>query len=63
MRSSPYYFTHVFAPRETFQAKNLETNFPIISNRAVVQREVVKKIQKVAIARQAHEQGALPFYG
>jgi hypothetical protein len=53
VRSFP--FTHVFAPLETCLAKNLGTNFPIFPNRAVVQREITKTIQKSQTARQAHE--------
>jgi hypothetical protein len=47
-RSSPYYFTQVFALRGNYQAANLVTNFPIIFNRAVFQREIIKTIQNVA---------------
>jgi hypothetical protein len=45
VRFSPYYFTHFFEP-------NAETalvpNFPIIANRAYVQREIAKAMRKVA---------------
>jgi hypothetical protein len=44
VRSSPYYFTHVLAPRETTQAENSDANFAINSNRALVQRKATKKV-------------------
>jgi hypothetical protein len=54
-RSSPYYFTRVLAPLETYQAKNLGTNFFITSKRTVVQRKIATAIHKSHIARQANE--------
>ena len=44
VRSSPYYFTHIFVSRLTTQATNLEANFPIISIKAAVQRETIRKV-------------------
>jgi hypothetical protein len=45
VRFSPCYFTHFFEPNaET----TLVPNFPIIANRAFVQREIAKAMRKVA---------------
>jgi hypothetical protein len=36
VRSSPYYFTHVFSPRETTQAKKMRPAFPKIARKAPI---------------------------
>ena len=46
VRSSPYYFPRIFHP---IQGTALVPHFPIITNRALVQREIAKAMRNVAI--------------
>jgi hypothetical protein len=46
VRSSSFYFLHIFDP---LQGTALVPHFPVITNRALVQREIAKAMRNVAI--------------